>query len=299
MQFLSLTVSFGWSLKQLDVKNAFLHGFLEETVFMSQPLGFTDPTRPSHVCRLQKAINGLKQAPRSWFQRLRTFLLQYGFIQCCADQSMFIFRRSSNYFMLMTLSWLVTCRLCCPLSSSLLVLNLNSAILVLCHIFGGLRQHSLVMACVFPKPGTSLIFLADILWLSANHVVHLYVPRHNSFYLVVILYLTSLSTVSWWGLFSILHSLVLTLPMRFIMWLSSWVLLALSISLLPNGYSARFSRVWPCLSPLPQPSFHQGLFWCWLGWLSRLSSLYYRVLCFLGFKPNLIDCQEATNCVPL
>jgi hypothetical protein len=69
------------------VKNAFLHGFLDETVFMSQPPGFADPTCPDYVCHLQKAIYGLKQAPRSWFQRLSTFLVQYGFVQCRADQS--------------------------------------------------------------------------------------------------------------------------------------------------------------------------------------------------------------------
>ncbi|OMO89784.1 Integrase, catalytic core [Corchorus capsularis] len=89
---LSLACSYNLDLQQLDVKNAFLHGNLNEDVYMQQPQGFVDPTRPGHVCRLQKAIYGLKQAPRAWFKRFSSVLLEHGFRMSQADSSLFIQR---------------------------------------------------------------------------------------------------------------------------------------------------------------------------------------------------------------
>ncbi|PRQ57405.1 putative RNA-directed DNA polymerase [Rosa chinensis] len=99
---ITLAVSRGWSLRQLDVKNAFLHGILKEDVYMVQPPGFIDPARPSHVCKLNKALYGLKQAPRAWFHRMSTFLLSVGFVQSIADSSLFIYRQGVHtiYFLL-------------------------------------------------------------------------------------------------------------------------------------------------------------------------------------------------------
>jgi hypothetical protein len=62
---LALSVSRGWSLRQLDVKNAFLHSVLEEEVYMRKPPGFENPNAPSYICELDKASYGLKQAPRA------------------------------------------------------------------------------------------------------------------------------------------------------------------------------------------------------------------------------------------
>ena len=63
---LSLTLSKAWSVHQLDVKNAFLHGDLKETIFMYQPMGFRDPTHLDYVCLPKKSLYGLKQASRAW-----------------------------------------------------------------------------------------------------------------------------------------------------------------------------------------------------------------------------------------
>lgn len=56
---IALSLTQGWIMKQLDVKNAFLHGYLKETVYMEQPLGFVDSTYPNHVCLLKKSLYGL------------------------------------------------------------------------------------------------------------------------------------------------------------------------------------------------------------------------------------------------
>ena len=90
---LSLAVNRGWSLRQLDVQNAFLHGVLEEEVYMRQPPGFEDPQHPHHICRLDKALYGLKQAPRAWHHRLGAALADHGFVASTADTSLFILQR--------------------------------------------------------------------------------------------------------------------------------------------------------------------------------------------------------------
>jgi transposase InsO family protein len=92
---LALAVTYNWPLRQLDVRNAFLHGFLKEEVYMIQPPGYVDPHHPQHVCRLQKSIYGLKQAPRAWFESFTTQLLNLGFQSSHADSSLFIYKEGS------------------------------------------------------------------------------------------------------------------------------------------------------------------------------------------------------------
>jgi len=87
---LSLAITHGWPLCQLDVKNAFLHGILQEHVCMEQSPGYVDPRFPQHVCKLKKALYGIKQALHVWFQRFSSFLLKLGFTCSRADTSLFV-----------------------------------------------------------------------------------------------------------------------------------------------------------------------------------------------------------------
>ena len=68
-----------WPLHQIDVFNAFLHGFLNTPIYMDQLQGFIDQTHPNYVCLLHHSLYGLQQAPRAWFNRLHTFLQSLGF----------------------------------------------------------------------------------------------------------------------------------------------------------------------------------------------------------------------------
>nr|GEY51147.1 hypothetical protein [Tanacetum cinerariifolium] len=79
--FLAYDAHKSFSVFQMDVKTAFLHGSLKEDVYVCQPEGFIDADHPSHVYKLNNALYGLKQAPRAWYDELSTFLLQNHFFK--------------------------------------------------------------------------------------------------------------------------------------------------------------------------------------------------------------------------
>ena len=91
-----------WELKQLDVKNAFLHGELQEKVYMKQPQGFVDSSHPTHVCKLLKSLYGLKQAPRAWNSKFTSYLLAMGFTVSASDTSLFM-KIDSTYIIILLL----------------------------------------------------------------------------------------------------------------------------------------------------------------------------------------------------
>ncbi|KAK9059497.1 hypothetical protein SSX86_020199 [Deinandra increscens subsp. villosa] len=98
---LSIALSRNWSLRQLDVNNAFLHGHLQEEVYMTQRPGYSDPNKPNHLCKLTRSLYGLKQAPRAWYLALTSFLQETGFKKSLADASLFIYNANGVvcYFM--------------------------------------------------------------------------------------------------------------------------------------------------------------------------------------------------------
>jgi hypothetical protein len=87
---LSMALSRRWHIRQLDIQNAFLNGFLDEQVYMRQPPGFTDSTKPDHYCHLIRSLCGLKQAPRAWHARLSSVLGSLGFSPSATNTSLFI-----------------------------------------------------------------------------------------------------------------------------------------------------------------------------------------------------------------
>nr|GFA54759.1 retrovirus-related Pol polyprotein from transposon TNT 1-94 [Tanacetum cinerariifolium] len=90
--FLAYAAHKSFTVFQMDVKTAFLHGSLKEDVYVCQPEGFIDADHPSHVYKLKKALYLLKQAPRAWYDELSTFLLQNNFFKGTIDPTLFIRR---------------------------------------------------------------------------------------------------------------------------------------------------------------------------------------------------------------
>jgi len=92
--FISLAASKHWPLHQLDIKNAFLHGDLNEEVYMEQPPGFVAQGEYGKVCHLRKSLYGLKQSPRAWFGKFSDVVQEFGLKKSKCDHSVF-YRQST------------------------------------------------------------------------------------------------------------------------------------------------------------------------------------------------------------
>ena len=87
---IALATTKGWHLHQMDVKNAFLQGELEEEVYMVQPPSFNSSTHPKAICRLKKPRYGLNQAPRACHSKITQYLHRIGFHMSKLDNSLYI-----------------------------------------------------------------------------------------------------------------------------------------------------------------------------------------------------------------
>nr|ABA97637.1 retrotransposon protein, putative, Ty1-copia subclass [Oryza sativa Japonica Group] len=88
--FFSIVAMHDLELEQLDVKTAFLHGELEEEIYMDQPEGFIVPGKEDYVCKLKRSLYGLKQSPRQWYKRFDSFMLSHGFKRSEFDSCVYI-----------------------------------------------------------------------------------------------------------------------------------------------------------------------------------------------------------------
>nr|GEX99814.1 hypothetical protein [Tanacetum cinerariifolium] len=94
--FLAYASFIGFMVYQMDVKSAFLCGTIEEEVYVCQPPGFEDPDHPDKVYKVVKALYGLHQAPRTWYETLATYLLENDFQRGIIDQTLFIKKQKGD-----------------------------------------------------------------------------------------------------------------------------------------------------------------------------------------------------------
>lgn len=164
---LHIALAKDWPLRQFDVKNAFLHGDLKETVYMHQPPGFVDKSKPDHVCLLKRSLYGLKQAPRTWYTRFATVVKSIGFVPTRSDSSLFVINRGSDmaYLLLYVDDIILTA------SNSPLLQRITSALSSAFDLTDlGRLHHFLGIAVTYNESGMFLSqhnYVADILHRAA------------------------------------------------------------------------------------------------------------------------------------
>ncbi|GKD94601.1 putative ribonuclease H-like domain-containing protein, partial [Tanacetum coccineum] len=94
--FLAFTSYMGFTIYQMDVKSEFLYGTIEEEVYVHQPPGFVDPAHPNKVYKVIKALYGLHQTLRAWYETLSSFLMENGFRRGTIDKTLFIKKKKSD-----------------------------------------------------------------------------------------------------------------------------------------------------------------------------------------------------------
>jgi hypothetical protein len=96
---LAFATSMGFKLYQMDVKSVFLNGVIQEEVFVRQTPGFENSKYPNRVYKLSKALYGLKQALRTWYARLKTFLLEHGYVMGSVDKTLFTLKHGNDFLL--------------------------------------------------------------------------------------------------------------------------------------------------------------------------------------------------------
>ena len=100
---LGMAASLNLEVEQLDVKTAFLHGDLEEEIYMEQPEGFETKEKEHYVCKLKKSLYGLKQAPRQWYYKFDSFMANHGYSKTTSDHCVFVKKFKDGNFIILLL----------------------------------------------------------------------------------------------------------------------------------------------------------------------------------------------------
>jgi hypothetical protein len=96
---LAFAASNGFKLYQMNVKSSFLNGVIQEEVYVRKPPGFENPRYPNRVYNLSKALYGLKQVSRAWYARLKTFLLEHGYVMESVDKTLFSLKHDIDFLL--------------------------------------------------------------------------------------------------------------------------------------------------------------------------------------------------------
>jgi hypothetical protein len=100
---LALVVSLDLELEQLDVKIAFLHGNLDEEIYMEQPEGFVQNHNKKFVCRLKKSLYGMRQLPRQWCKKFESFMMSQNYTRSEYDHYVYFKKLHNGIFIILVL----------------------------------------------------------------------------------------------------------------------------------------------------------------------------------------------------
>jgi hypothetical protein len=93
---LAVAAQENWKVYQLDVKSAFLNGFLQEEIYVEQSEGYIKEGEEDKVCLLKKALYGLKQTPRAWYSRIDEYLQNLGFAKSFSESTLYVKQNGAN-----------------------------------------------------------------------------------------------------------------------------------------------------------------------------------------------------------
>lgn len=100
---ISLAAQNGWKLFQMDIKSAFLNGYFCDEIYLEQPPCFVKKGQKHKVCKLKKALYGLRQSSHAWYNRINDYFIKFGFERCPYEHTLYIKRNDKGGFMVVGL----------------------------------------------------------------------------------------------------------------------------------------------------------------------------------------------------
>nr|GEW46979.1 retrovirus-related Pol polyprotein from transposon TNT 1-94 [Tanacetum cinerariifolium] len=163
---LAYACALDFRLFQIDVKSAFLNGFINEEVYVAQPPRFIDFAKPNHVYRLKKALYGLKQAPKACYDRLKAFLIKHDYTMGMVDNTLFTKKKDSNIIIVQIyvddIIFRLTCQEMCDDFTKIIHEEFEISMMGELNLFLGLQIKQLEDGLRYPKgPGIETIVYVD------------------------------------------------------------------------------------------------------------------------------------------